>query len=135
MILKIVLGPSSHAADESADLSRAWATFKNWTSACLPLQTRLPLWTRWTLQQQLEPSSTIYSQVSIFSIYDSSGLFFFWKKRGVPALAVHPRFHRSPPVFLEKRLNLKSLKRQTNAEEEGTRSPFLLSLRLPLKAL
>jgi hypothetical protein len=41
-----------------------------------------------------------------------------------------------PPVFLEKRLDLKSLiKGKTKAEEEGTRSPFLLSLRLPLKAL
>jgi hypothetical protein len=38
-------------------------------------------------------------------------------------------------VFPEKRLELKSLKRQTKAEEEGTRGPFLLSLRLPLKAL
>ena len=45
-------------------LSRALVT-ANWTSAHLPLQTRLPLWTRWTLRQQLEPSSTIYSQVSI----------------------------------------------------------------------
>jgi hypothetical protein len=44
-------------------LSRALAT-TNWTSAHLPLQTRLPLWTRRTLRQQLEPSSTIYSQVS-----------------------------------------------------------------------
>jgi hypothetical protein len=38
-------------------------------------------------------------------------------------------------VFSEKRLELKSLKRQTKAEEEGTRGPFLLSLRLSLKAL
>jgi hypothetical protein len=40
-----------------------------------------------------------------------------------------------PPVFREKRLELKSLKGQTKAEEEGTRCPFLLSLRLSLKAL
>jgi hypothetical protein len=40
-----------------------------------------------------------------------------------------------PPVFLEKRLEQKSLKGQTKAEEEGPRGPFLLSLRLPLKAL
>jgi hypothetical protein len=39
------------------------------------------------------------------------------------------------PVFLEKRLDLKSLKGRTNAGEEGTRSPFLLSVRLALKAL
>jgi hypothetical protein len=39
-------------------------------------------------------------------------------------------------VFFEKRLELKSLKGQTNAEEEeGPPGPFLLSLRLPLKAL
>ena len=38
-------------------------------------------------------------------------------------------------VFPEKRLELKSLKGQTKAEEEETRDPFLLSLRLPLKAL
>jgi hypothetical protein len=40
-----------------------------------------------------------------------------------------------PAVFPEKRLELKSLKRQTKAEEEETRCPFLLSLRLSLKAL
>jgi hypothetical protein len=38
-------------------------------------------------------------------------------------------------VFLEKRLELKSLKRQTKAEEEGAPCPFLLSLRLFLNAL
>ena len=38
-------------------------------------------------------------------------------------------------VFPEKRLELKSLKGQTKAEEEGTPGPFLLSLRLHLKAL
>ena len=38
-------------------------------------------------------------------------------------------------VFPEKRLEQKSLKGQTKAEEEGTPGPFLLSLRLPLKAL
>ena len=40
-----------------------------------------------------------------------------------------------PRVFPEKRLEKKSLKGQTKAEEEGTPVPFLLSLRLPLKAL
>ena len=35
----------------------------------------------------------------------------------------------------EERLDLKSLKRQTKAEELGTRGPELLSLRLSLKAL
>jgi hypothetical protein len=39
-----------------------------------------------------------------------------------------------PRVFLEKRLELKSLKGRTKAEEEGTPCPFLLSLRPPLKA-
>ena len=48
---------------------------------------------------------------------------------------MHPRFRRFPRVFPKKRLELKSLKRQTKAEEEGTPGPFLLSLRLPLKAL
>ena len=38
-------------------------------------------------------------------------------------------------VFPEKRLELKSLKGQTKTEELGTRSPELLSFRLPLKAL
>jgi hypothetical protein len=38
-------------------------------------------------------------------------------------------------VFLEKRLELKSFKGRTKTEEEGPRGPFLLSLRLPLKAL
>ena len=38
-------------------------------------------------------------------------------------------------VFPEKRLELKSFKGQTKAEEEGTPGPFLLSLRLSLKAL
>ena len=37
--------------------------------------------------------------------------------------------------FSKKRLELKSLKGQTKAEEEGTQGPFLLSLRLPLKAI
>jgi hypothetical protein len=45
---------------------------------------------------------------------------------------VHPRFRRFVRVFPEKRLEQKSLKGQTKAEEEGTRGPFLLSLRLPL---
>jgi hypothetical protein len=40
-----------------------------------------------------------------------------------------------PPVFLEKRLELKSLKRQTKAEELWQQLPQLLSLRLSLKAL
>jgi hypothetical protein len=41
-----------------------------------------------------------------------------------------------PPVFPKKRLELKSLnKGWTKAEEEGTPGPFLLSLRLPQKAL
>ena len=39
------------------------------------------------------------------------------------------------PSVSQKRLDLKSLKRQTKAEEEGTPGPFLLSLRLSLKAL
>ena len=38
-------------------------------------------------------------------------------------------------VFPEIRLELKSIKGQTKAEEEGTPCPFLLSLRLSLKAL
>jgi hypothetical protein len=38
-------------------------------------------------------------------------------------------------VFPEKRLELKSLNGWTKAEEEGPRGPFLLSLRLSLKAL
>jgi hypothetical protein len=37
--------------------------------------------------------------------------------------------------FSEKRLELKSLKGQTKSEEERTPGPFLLSLRLSLKAL
>ena len=40
-----------------------------------------------------------------------------------------------PPVSCEKRLDLKGLKGRTKAEEEGTRGPFLLSLRPPIKAL
>jgi len=40
-----------------------------------------------------------------------------------------------PRVFLEKRLELKSLKGWTKAEEEGPRGPFLLSLRPPLGGL
>ena len=39
------------------------------------------------------------------------------------------------PVFLEKRLDLNSLKTQTKVEELGPRWPELLSLRLSLKAL
>ncbi len=39
------------------------------------------------------------------------------------------------PIFPEKRLELKSLKRQTKAEEGGLRGLFLLILRLSLKAL
>jgi hypothetical protein len=38
-------------------------------------------------------------------------------------------------AFPEKRLELKSFKRQTKAEEERPSRPFLLSLRLSLKAL
>jgi hypothetical protein len=38
-------------------------------------------------------------------------------------------------VFPSKRLELKSLKGQMKAEEEGTQRLFLLSLCLPLKAL
>ena len=49
--------------------------------------------------------------------------------RGAPSV---PPFAR---VFPEKRIELKSLKGQTKAEEEGPRGPFLLSLRLSLKAL
>jgi hypothetical protein len=37
-------------------------------------------------------------------------------------------------VFPAKRLELKSIKRQTKAEEEGPPRAFLLSLRLSLKA-
>jgi hypothetical protein len=48
---------------------------------------------------------------------------------------VHPRFRRFPRVFSKKRLEQKSLKRQTKAEELGARGPELLSLRLSLKAL
>ena len=40
-----------------------------------------------------------------------------------------------PWVFPKKRLELKSLKRQTKAEELGDQVPKLLSLRLSLKAL
>ena len=42
---------------------------------------------------------------------------------------------RFPPSVSQKRLDLKSLKRQTKAEELGTPCPDLLSLRLSLKAL
>ena len=49
--------------------------------------------------------------------------------RGAPSV---PLFS---PSFLEKRLDLKSLKGQTKAEELGTRDSKFLSLRLPLKAL
>ena len=38
---------------------------------------------------------------------------------------MHPRFRRFPPVFPEKRLDLKSLKGRTKAEEEGTQGPVL----------
>jgi hypothetical protein len=40
-----------------------------------------------------------------------------------------------PWVFHAKRLDLKSIKRQTKAAELGTLGPKLLSLRLSLKAL
>jgi hypothetical protein len=40
-----------------------------------------------------------------------------------------------PRVFPEERLELKSLKGQTKAAEEEPPGPFLLSLRLPHKAL
>ena len=40
-----------------------------------------------------------------------------------------------PRVFPEKRLELKSFKGWTKAEELGARGPELLSLRPPLKAL
>jgi hypothetical protein len=40
-----------------------------------------------------------------------------------------------PPVFLEKRLDLKSLKGHTKAEELEDRVPDLISLRLSFKAL
>jgi hypothetical protein len=43
--------------------------------------------------------------------------------------------HTEYPYIFKRRLELKSLKRQTKAEEEGTRGPFLISLRLSLKAL
>ena len=48
----------------------------------------------------------------------------------IRALVVHPRFRCFAPVFLEKRLDLKSLKRQTKAEELGTPGFKLLSPRL-----
>jgi hypothetical protein len=38
-------------------------------------------------------------------------------------------------ILLEKRLELKSLKGQTKAEELEARCPELLSLRVPIKAL
>ena len=56
-------------------------------------------------------------------------------QEGVRAPAVHPRFRCFAGVFLEKRLDLKSLKGQTKAEELRDRVPELLSLRLLLKAL
>jgi len=40
-----------------------------------------------------------------------------------------------PPVFPEKRLELKTAKGWTKAEEEGTPGSFLLSLRPPLGGL
>ena len=58
----------------------------------------------------------------------------FFKERVRPP-AVHPRFRHFARVFPTKGLELKSLKRQTKAEEEGTPGPFLFSLRLSLKAL
>jgi hypothetical protein len=48
--------------------------------------------------------------------------------RGAPSV---PPFS---PSFSEKRLELKSLKGWTKAEDEGLRGPFLLSFRSPLKA-
>jgi hypothetical protein len=96
--LKIVLGSSTRAADGSSGLGRALAT-ANWTSAHLPLQTLLPLWTRRTLRQQLEPPSTIYSQVSIFSIYESPGLFFGGGKVKWP---VHDCILHNPDRILRK---------------------------------
>jgi hypothetical protein len=48
---------------------------------------------------------------------------------------VHPRFRCFPRVFPAKRLEVKSLKKQTKAEELGTRCPQFLSFRLSLKAL
>ena len=44
------------------------------TSTRLTLQTRLPVWTGRPLWQQSGPSPTMITQVSIISIYDSSGL-------------------------------------------------------------
>ena len=48
---------------------------------------------------------------------------------------MHPRFRRSPQIFLEKRLDLKSIKWQTKAEKLGDLVPEFFSRRLPLKAL
>jgi hypothetical protein len=54
----------SKNADKSAGLRRALAT-TNWTSACLPLQTRLPVWTWRPLRQHTQSgqSSTIPTQM------------------------------------------------------------------------
>ena len=69
----LLVGPSTRVADESAGLRLALAT-PSWTSARLPMQTSLPVWTRRPLRQQSGPSPTMVTPVSIISIYDSSGL-------------------------------------------------------------
>jgi hypothetical protein len=48
---------------------------------------------------------------------------------------VLPRFRHFARVFLEERLDLKSLKGWTKAEELGNPVPELLNLRSSLKAL
>ena len=61
-------------------------------------------------------------------------LHFFFKEE-VRVRSGHPRFCYFAWVLPEKRLDLKNLKRQTKAEDLGTRDPQFLSLRLSLKAL
>jgi hypothetical protein len=56
-------------------------------------------------------------------------------KEGVRALAVHSRVRCFSRDYPAKRLDLKSLKDQTKAEEQGPRWFELLSLRLGLKTL
>ena len=71
----------------------------------------------------------MYSRIEA-ALLDEGGIL-----RGVRALAVHPRFRCFPRVFLEERLDLKSLKGRTKAEELRKLLPQFLSLRPPLKAL
>jgi hypothetical protein len=48
---------------------------------------------------------------------------------------MHPRFRYFARVFLAERLDLKSLRGKTKAEELGDQVPDFHSLRLTLKAL